>query len=132
MVDLYYENEKEKILKIFKEIDIIKEKNPSEMDYIVIKLQEISLELKDTLNIIKDIKNKNYVKKYVDNEFERRDKIYDLIAEKREVENIINTKQINREISSYAFGYTFFRLAELKYGEDVYRMALNKEKITLA
>ena len=58
--------------------------------------------------------------------------IYDLIAEKREVENIINTKQINREISSYAFGYTFFRLAELKYGEDVYRMALNKEKITLA
>jgi hypothetical protein len=79
MVDLYYENEKEKILKIFKEIDIIKEKNPSEMDYIVIKLQEISLELKDTLNIIKDIKNKNYVKKYVDNEFERRDKIYDLM-----------------------------------------------------
>ena len=73
----------------------------------------------------------NYFNYFLHN-IERLVGIYDLIAEKREVENIINTKQINREISSYAFGYTFFRLAELKYGEDVYRMALNKEKITLA
>ena len=47
MVDSYYENEKEKILKILKEMDMIKKKNSSEMDYIIIKLQEISLELKE-------------------------------------------------------------------------------------
>ncbi len=79
MVDSYYENEKEKILKILKEMDMIKKKNSSEMDYIIIKLQEISLELKDTLDTVKDIKNENYVKRYVENEFNRRDKIHDLM-----------------------------------------------------
>jgi len=79
MAEFYYEKEKEKILKYLDEFDKMKLDNNKNIDYLVIKLQELSLEMKDTLDTINDLEKNDNIRKYVKNEFIRRDKISDLM-----------------------------------------------------
>lgn len=79
MAEFYYEKEKEKILKYLDEFDKIKLDNNKNLDYLVIKLQETSLEMKEILDTINDLEKNDNIRKYVGNEFIRRDKISDLM-----------------------------------------------------
>lgn len=79
MAEFYYEKEKEKILKYLDEFDKIKLDNNKNLDYLVIKLQETSLEMKEILDTINDLEKNDNIRKYVRNEFIRRDKISDLM-----------------------------------------------------
>lgn len=79
MAEFYYEKEKEKILKYLDEFDKMKLDNNKNIDYLVIKLQELSLEMRDTLDTINDLEKNDNIRKYVRNEFIRRDKISDLM-----------------------------------------------------
>jgi len=79
MAEFYYEKEKEKILKYLDEFDKMKLDNNKNIDYLVIKLQELSLEMRDTLDTINDLEKNDNIRKYVKNEFIRRDKISDLM-----------------------------------------------------
>ena len=69
----YYAKEKLKLIETIKEFDKIADDN--NIEYIIIKLQELNLELNETLDQIKNKKTVNYVK----GEYNRRDRISDLL-----------------------------------------------------
>ena len=69
----YYNKEKLKLMDKIKDLDEIADDN--NIEYIIIKLQELNLELNETLDQIKNKKTVNYVKE----EYNRRDRISDLL-----------------------------------------------------
>ena len=77
MAKFYFEKEKEKILNLLEECNKLKEEDSEQLDYMVIKLQEISLDMKLMIDMIKE--NKKEISNYVKNEFTRRNKINELM-----------------------------------------------------
>lgn len=69
----YFNKEKLRLIDSLNSLDKIA--NDNNIEYIVIKLQELNLEINETLDQIKNKKTANYVK----GEYNRRDKIRDLL-----------------------------------------------------
>lgn len=69
----YFNKEKLRLIDSLNSIDKIA--NDNNIEYIIIKLQELNLEINETLDEIKNKKTANYVK----GEYNRRDKIRDLL-----------------------------------------------------
>lgn len=70
----YYDNEKKKIINSIDSLDkLITDNN---IEYSIIKLQELNLNLK---NILDSMNNNNNIDEYVNNEYKRRDKMSELL-----------------------------------------------------
>ena len=69
----YYAKEKLKLIETIKKFDKIA--NDNNIEYIIIKLQELNLGINETLDKVK----KNNISDYVKGEYDRRDKINDLL-----------------------------------------------------
>jgi hypothetical protein len=70
----YYDNEKKKIINSIDSLDkLITDTN---IEYSIIKLQELNLNLK---NILDSMNNNNNIDEYVNNEYKRRDKMSELL-----------------------------------------------------
>ena len=76
-----YKKEKKKLLNLIDQLDKIESINlcNNNLYYLIIKLQELNLDLKTTIDDINNDDKKIYKSQYINSEFNRRDKISDLL-----------------------------------------------------
>lgn len=74
----FFTKEKEKTVDLLSKIKVNEEDN-NKLAYLIIKLQEINLELKSIIDTIEDKSKTEIQNKYIKNEFMRRNKIHELL-----------------------------------------------------
>jgi hypothetical protein len=76
---MFYRKEKDKTINLLDKLDKLKLDNSKNLAYLIIKLQEVNLELDSTIEIIENNSNKLIQDNYIKNEFSRRDKMSELM-----------------------------------------------------
>ena len=76
---MFYRKEKDKTINLLEKLDKLKLDDSKNLAYLIIKLQEVNLELDSTIDIIENNSNKLIQDNYIKNEFSRRDKLSELM-----------------------------------------------------